>query len=82
MTMYLMNQLKHNISECLNLLAFNISGIPLHLDSCVDQCVNVNHIKFDVLAFYETRLNDAIRSLYSIEGYESILITKVLQQVD
>ncbi len=74
--MYLMNQLKHNISECLNLLAFNISSIPLHLDSCVDQCVNVNHIKFDVLTFCETRLNDAICSLYSIKYYGSYFNNK------
>lgn len=60
-----------NISECLNLLAFNISSIPLHFDSCLHQCIDVCHTRFDIIAFCETRLNDAISSIYSIDGYAS-----------
>lgn len=64
------------MSECLNLVAFNISGIPLHLDSCVDQCINVGHVRFGILAFCETRLNGAMCSLYSIDHYESYFDNK------
>ncbi len=69
------DSIKHDISG-LNLLAFNISSIPRHLDSCVDQCVNESQVRCDVLAFCETRLNDVICSIYSIEGYESYFNNK------
>ena len=58
---YVYNELvTHSNSQCLNLLAFNISSIPFHLDSCIDQCVNVSGIRCGVLALCETRLNDDI----------------------
>lgn len=57
-------------SNYLNLFAHNISSIPLHLDSCIDQCINSSSIKYDVLGFCETRLNEAISELYSVEGYD------------
>ena len=67
---------KYNNTDCLNLLAFNISSIPLHFDTCVNQCINVSSIKYDILAFCETRLNDAICSIYSVEGYKSYFNNK------
>ena len=60
----------------LKFTSFNISSIPLHLDSCIDQCVDVSGIRFDVLALCETRLNDAICTIYSIDGYESYFNNK------
>ena len=56
---------------CLNLLAHNISSIPLHLESCVEQCINTTNVKFDVLGFCETRLHDGICQLYSIDNYNN-----------
>ena len=40
----------------LKLLAINSLIIPLHLDSCIEQCINVTNRKYDVLGFCETRL--------------------------
>ena len=58
-------------NSCLTLLAVNISSLPQHFDSFFDQCVNATSLKFDVIGFCETRLNDTICSLYSSAGYSS-----------
>lgn len=54
----------------LSLTAFNICSIPQHIDSFIDQCVNSTNLEHDILGFCETRLNDTICNLYSINGYE------------
>lgn len=61
---------------CLNLLAFNISSIPLHLDSCIELCINVTNRRYDVIGFCETRLNDTICKLFSIEGCDKYFSNK------
>lgn len=63
----------------LSVLAHNISSIPLHLDSCLDQCISVSSNRYDVLGFCETRLNDSICQLYSIEGYNNYFNNKGTQ---
>lgn len=56
-------------SNSLKILSYNISSIPLHLDTFVDQCLDDNGVIFDVIGFCETRLNDAISSIYKIADY-------------
>ena len=56
-------EINDSVQTTFNLLAI-ISSLPLHLDSFVDQCLNVCKIKYDIVGFCETRLNDAICDLY------------------
>lgn len=58
-------------SACLNILAYNISSIPRHLDRFIEQCLYACNMNFDILGFCETRLNDTICNLYNIDGYSS-----------
>ena len=53
----------------LKLLSYNIFSIPLHFDSFCDQCLVQTDVDFDFIAFCETRLNDAISSLYNMPNY-------------
>ena len=39
-------------------------------------CVNVSGIKLNVLALCETHFNDAIGTIYSMDGYESYFNNK------
>lgn len=55
----------------LNILFYNISSVPQHLDSFYDQCLNANNIKFDVIGLCETRLHDNICSLYKLDTYHA-----------
>lgn len=58
--------IKHKLpNQTLKLLSYNIASIPLHLDTFVDQCLDKNNTTFDVIGLCETRLNDAICSLYN-----------------
>lgn len=66
-------------SPGLNLLSHNISSIPLHLESLIEQVLNPLHVTFDVLCFCETRLNDDISPLYHIDNYNSFFINKSTQ---
>ena len=63
-------------NSCLNLLALNISSIPRHLDSCIDQCINVFDMKFDILGFCETRLSDPLCHLFPLQGYDGYFTNK------
>ena len=53
----------------LKLLAYNISSIPMNLHTFCDQFLDQSNLKFDVIGFCETRLNDTISSLYKIPTY-------------
>ena len=64
------NNVKSN-PQHLNVLAYNISSIPCHLDNFIDQCINANNECYDVFGFCETRLTDYICNIYNIEGYQS-----------
>ena len=53
----------------LKLLAYNISSVPLHFETYLDQCLD--QMFFDVVGLWETRLDDLICSLYNINNYSS-----------
>lgn len=59
-----------------NLMSFNISSIPLHLEAFSDQCLDTLGITFDVIGFCETRLNGEICNLYSLSGYTAYFKNK------
>lgn len=58
-------------SHSLKLLSYNISSIPLHFDTFIDQCLEQTNINFDVIGFCETRLNDAVCSLYNLSNFNA-----------
>ena len=60
----------------LKLLCHNISSIPLHFDSFIDQFSEQIDTVFDIIGFCETRLNDAISSIYNIHNYTSYFQNK------
>ena len=62
--------INHDVRSSLNILSFNISSLPRHLDTLFDQCLTPTNMKFHVIGLCETRLNDAISSMYRINGYE------------
>ena len=69
---YFCDDVIHNLNlshRNLNLLSYNIRSVPMNLNNFLDQYLNHTELKFDVLGFCETRLNDVICSLYDIDGY-------------
>ena len=76
---YFCDDLESNINlmpSNLNFLSYNISSIPLHLDTFSDQCLDTINNTMNILGFCETRLNDEISSLYSLNGYNTYLNNK------
>lgn len=55
----------------INILSVNISSIPSHLESFLDQCIASLDVSFHVLGFCETRLNNDICELYNIDGFNA-----------
>lgn len=51
------------------LLSYNISSIPLHFDTFTVQVLDFLNFQFDVISICETRLNDNLSSLYSLNNY-------------
>lgn len=62
--------------DSLNIMSFNISSAPLHLETLFDQCLNNFHVKFHVIGLCETRLTDNIVSLYKVKGYSGYFNNK------
>lgn len=62
--------------DSLNLFVLNISSVPLHLESCLDQCINTSNCVYDVLGFCETHLSDGLCEIYSIDGYNNYFNNK------
>lgn len=60
--------LQHNN---LKIMSYNISSVPLHMESFNDQCLSTTNIKFDVLGLCETRLHENIESLYKLNAYHA-----------
>lgn len=58
-------------SSILSMLCYNISSIPRHWDEFCDQCLSVLNVRFDILGFCETRLNDNICMLYRLNRYNA-----------
>ena len=50
-------------SPSLKLSAYNISSLPLHFETFLDQCLDQISIVFDVVGLRETRPSDSIFSL-------------------
>lgn len=55
-------------TDVFTILSMNIRSLTSNLQSFIDQCLNDN-LRFDVIAFSETRLDKYIESLFSIPGY-------------
>lgn len=60
----------------IKLLSFNISSLPLHFDTFSTQILDSIHFNFDIIGMCETRLNDNISSLYSLNNYSKHLQNK------
>ena len=38
-----------SLNPSLNILFHNISSLPLHVESLIDQCINPFHVRFDMI---------------------------------
>ena len=60
----------NSIDNSLSMLNININSIPKNFDNFMSGSVNVLNFSFDILTFCETKLNDVIDELYTIDGYQ------------
>ena len=60
----------NSIDNSLSMLNININSIPKNFDNFMLGSVNVLNFSFDILTFCETKLNDVIDELYTIDGYQ------------
>ena len=58
-------------SNNFNLISYNISSIPRHLEEFHEQCLTQFKLKFHIIDLCETRLNDSIASLYHMNEYNA-----------
>lgn len=62
-----------------NIISYNISSVPQHLDSFLDQCINPSGVSMDIVGVCETRLNDTICNMYNIDHYLSFFQSRSTQ---
>lgn len=71
------DELQHNfLNNSLKIFSYNISSVPQHLDSFFEQCFNPSGVQVDVVGLCETRLNDNICNLYTLDNYSSFFQNK------
>ena len=60
----------NSIDNSLSMLNVNINSIPRNFDNFMSGSINILNFNFDILSFCETKLNDDIDELYTIDGYQ------------
>lgn len=65
----------HNLKIC----SFNISSVPLHLESLFDQYITPSGVQLDIISLWETRLNDSICNLYNQCNYSPYFLNISIQ---
>ena len=65
-----LTDIMNNSDNCLSMMNVNINSIPKNLNNFLSSSIDVLNFKFDILTFCETKINDDIDELYTINGYQ------------
>lgn len=64
------------IHNNLSIMSYNISCVPLHLNSFNTDCLDSIDFSVDVIGLCKTRLHDNISSLYKLDTYQAFYQNK------